>query len=107
MIRLAYIFPTLFFIVSTMVCLTTMTRMVEEERMQIGTLKALGYGKVAIASKYLLYSATASVIGSIIGVFVGELSIPPLIITAYRAICRLNTNAFTSTIRAFMAKVFV
>ncbi len=80
------VFPMIFFFVAALVCLTTMTRMVEEERMQIGTLKALGYGKLAIASKYLLYSATASIIGSVIGVFVGELSIPPLIITAYRAV---------------------
>jgi putative ABC transport system permease protein len=80
------VFPMIFFLVAALVSLTTMTRMVEEERMQIGTLKAMGYGKVAIASKYLLYSATASVIGSVIGVFVGELSIPPLIITAYRAV---------------------
>jgi putative ABC transport system permease protein len=76
----------IFFFVAALVCLTTMTRMVEEERMQIGTLKAMGYGKVAIASKYLLYSATASILGSVIGVFVGELSIPPLIITAYRVV---------------------
>ena len=80
------VFPMIFFFVAALVSLTTMTRMVEEERMQIGTLKALGYGKLAIASKYLLYSATASIIGSVIGVFVGELSIPPLIITAYRAV---------------------
>ncbi len=80
------VFPMIFFFVAALVSLTTMTRMVEEERMQIGTLKALGYSKGAIASKYLLYSATASIAGSIIGVFVGELSIPPLIITAYRAV---------------------
>lgn len=80
------VFPMIFFFVAALVSLTTMTRMVEEERLQIGTLKALGYGKTAIASKYLLYAATASIIGSIIGVFVGELSIPPLIITAYRAV---------------------
>ena len=80
------VFPVIFFIVAALVCLTTMTRMVEEQRMQIGTLKALGYSKVSIASKYLLYAATASILGSIIGVFVGEFSIPPIIITAYRII---------------------
>lgn len=80
------VFPMIFFIVAALVSLTTMTRMVEEQRMQIGTLKALGYGKFAIASKYLLYAATASILGSIIGVLVGELSIPPLIIAAYRAV---------------------
>ena len=80
------VFPVIFFIVAALVSLTTMTRMVEEQRMQIGTLKALGYSKVSIASKYLLYAATASILGSIIGVFVGEFSIPPIIITAYRAV---------------------
>lgn len=80
------VFPVIFFIVAALVSLTTMTRMVEEQRMQIGTLKALGYSKVSIASKYLLYAATASILGSIIGVFVGEFSIPPIIITAYRVV---------------------
>ncbi len=80
------VFPMIFFLVAALVSLTTMTRMVEEERMQIGTLKAMGYDKLSIASKYLLYAATASVIGSVIGVFVGELTIPPIIISAYRAV---------------------
>ncbi len=80
------VFPMIFFMVAALVSLTTMTRMVEEERIQIGTLKALGYGKVAIMSKYLRYSALASVLGSIIGALVGELSIPPIVITAYRAV---------------------
>ncbi len=80
------VFPIIFFIVAALVSLTTMTRMVEEERMQIGTLKAMGYDKLSIASKYLLYSVCASVLGSVIGVIVGELSIPPMIITAYRAV---------------------
>lgn len=80
------VFPMIFFLVAALVCLTTMTRMVEEQRMQIGTMKALGYSKFSIASKYLLYAATASVLGSVIGVFVGEFTIPPMIITAYRAV---------------------
>ncbi len=80
------VFPMIFFLVAALVSLTTMTRMVEEERMQIGTLKALGYSKISIASKYLLYAASASVIGSVIGVCAGELSIPPIIITAYKAV---------------------
>ncbi len=80
------VFPMIFFLVAALVSLTTMTRMVEEERMQIGTLKALGYNKLSIVAKYLLYAAAASVIGSVIGVIVGEVTIPPLIITAYRAV---------------------
>ncbi len=83
MVRLAYIFPTFFFIVSTMVCLTTLTRMVEEERTQLGTLKALGYSNKMISSKYLLYSATASFVGVIIGVILGFVAIPLIICTAW------------------------
>lgn len=83
MVRLAYIFPTFFFIVSTMVCLTTMTRMVEEERTQLGTLKALGYSDKMISGKYLLYSAVASFIGVIIGTIAGSLAIPLAICGAW------------------------
>lgn len=81
--RLAYIFPTFFFIVSTLVCLTTMTRMVEEERTQLGTLKALGYSNKTISGKYLIYAAIASFIGIIIGVAVGFTGIPLAICGAW------------------------
>ncbi len=83
MVRLAYIFPTFFFIVSTMVCLTTMTRMVEEERTQLGTLKALGYSNKMISGKYLLYAALGSVFGIILGSIVGSLGIPLAICGAW------------------------
>ncbi len=83
MIRLAYIFPTLFFIVSTMVCLTTMTRMVEEERTQLGTLKALGYSNKNIASKYILYAALASTIGVILGIVLGFTVVPMILAMAW------------------------
>ena len=65
------VFPVFFVIVAGLVCLTTMTRMVEERRVQIGVLKALGYGKVAIAGKYLVYAGLSSLSGSIVGVFLG------------------------------------
>ena len=58
------VFPVLFFLVAALISLTTMTRMVEEERTQIGTMKALGYSKVDIAAKYLLYALFATVGGS-------------------------------------------
>ncbi len=80
------VFPIIFFFVAALVSLTTMTRMVEEERIQIGTLKALGYDKVSIIAKYILYAATATVAGSILGAIVGELAIPPMIIGTYRAV---------------------
>lgn len=83
MVRLAYIFPTFFFLVSTMVCLTTMTRMVEEERTQLGTLKALGYSNKMISGKYLLYAVMASLIGVIIGIFVGFTVVPTVLCAAW------------------------
>ncbi len=83
MVRLAYIFPTFFFIVSTLVCLTTMTRMVEEERTQLGTLKALGYSNKMISGKYLLYAAMASFIGVILGTVIGSIGVPLAICGAW------------------------
>ncbi|HIT88907.1 MAG TPA: ABC transporter permease [Candidatus Merdenecus merdavium] len=80
------VFPAIFFIVAALVSLTTMTRMVEEERTQIGTLKALGYGKISIASKYILYALLASLLGSIFGLFIGQKIFPFVIIKAYRII---------------------
>lgn len=77
------VFPVLFFLVAALISLTTMTRMVEEQRTQIGTLKALGYERYAIAGKYLGYAALATVTGSIVGVLVGEKVFPYIIITAY------------------------
>lgn len=77
------VFPMIFFLVAALISLTTMTRMVEEQRTQIGTMKALGYGKVAIASKYLSYAFLATVGGSIVGVLFGEKVLPFIIIQAY------------------------
>lgn len=81
--NLGQVFPVLFFLVAALISLTTMTRMVEEERVQIGTLKALGYGKGSIASKYLCYAFLATLGGSIFGVLVGEKVLPFIIIHAY------------------------
>lgn len=77
------VFPVLFFLVAALISLTSMTRMVEEQRTQIGTMKALGYGKMAIASKYLGYAFLATLGGSIFGVLIGEKIIPYIIIYAY------------------------
>ena len=78
------VFPELFFLVAALISLTTMTRMVEEERTQIGTLKALGYGKGAIAGKYLMYAFLATMGGSVFGVLVGEKIFPYVIIYSYQ-----------------------
>ena len=77
------VFPIVFFIVATLISLTSMTRMVEEQRTQIGTLKALGYNKIHIAGKYVLYASLASVIGSILGMCVGFVLIPTVIWNMY------------------------
>lgn len=77
------VFPVLFFLVAALISLTSMTRMVEEQRTQIGTMKALGYGKFAIASKYLGYAFVATLGGSVLGVLVGEKVIPYIIVYAY------------------------
>ena len=79
----AKVFPVFFFLVAALVALTTMTRMVEEDRLQIGTLKALGYGKGSIMAKYLLYALAASVLGSAFGLAVGLTLLPTVIWNAY------------------------
>lgn len=77
------VFPVIFFLVAALISLTSMTRMVEEQRIQIGTMKALGYSRFAIVSKYLGYALLATAGGSVIGVLVGEKILPYIIIYAY------------------------
>ena len=77
------VFPVIFFLVAALVSLTTMTRMVEEQRTQIGILKALGYTGFDVAKKYGLYALLATAGGSIAGVLVGETILPKIIIEAY------------------------
>lgn len=81
--NIAKVFPLVFFIVAILICLTTMTRMVEEERSQIGTLKSLGYTDVNISFKYVSYAVMATVIGSLIGVVIGFKIIPKVIFNMY------------------------
>jgi len=80
---IGYVFPLMFFLVAILVSLTTMSRMVEEHRTQIGIYKALGYNPVKIIMKYLIYAFLASGIGSIVGVFIGSKFFPILIADAY------------------------
>ena len=82
------VFPLIFFLVAALISLTTMTRMVEEERTIIGTLKALGYSKKSIAAKYLGYAVLATLTGGIFGVMIGEKILPYIIITAYKIMYR-------------------
>lgn len=82
--NLASVFPVIFFLVAALVCLTTMTRMVEEQRIQIGSLKALGYSRLAISAKYIGYGLLPSVIGGVLGLLIGYTVFPKMIFTAYQ-----------------------
>ena len=83
---IADVFPAMFFLVAALVALTTMTRMVENERIEIGTYKALGYGTGTIACKYLAYAAAASVTGAVIGIAVLSQILPYIVMRAYAII---------------------
>ena len=83
---IARVFPVFFFLVAALVASTTMTRMVDENRLQMGTLKALGYSNTMIAGKYLLYGLAASVSGSIFGMVVGFIVFPTIIWQAYQTV---------------------
>lgn len=97
--NIAKVFPLVFFVVAILICLTTMTRMVEEERGQIGTLKSLGYEDRSIMFKYILYAILATVLGSLIGVCIGFVVIPDVIFNMYQAmyfIGELNCSFYIS-----------
>lgn len=81
--NIAAVFPFIFFLVAALVSLTTMTRMVDEERMVIGTYKALGYSRTRITSKYLIYAGTASLAGSVVGIAALSFTLPAIIMSAY------------------------
>lgn len=80
--NISRVFPIIFFAVSTLMSLTSMTRMIDEERTQIGTLKALGYGKIKIAQKYIFYATEATVVGNLLGIGVGFYILLPIIVSA-------------------------
>ena len=82
--NLSSIFPVIFFVVAALACLTTMTRMVEEQRTQIGALKALGFSRLAISQKYIGYALVASLVGGLMGLALGATLIPAVIANAFR-----------------------
>ena len=84
------VFPIVFFLVATLISLTSMTRMVEEQRTQIGTLKALGYSIVQIASKYVMYASLACIIGAALGMCVGFVLIPKIIWLMYQMMYQIS-----------------
>ena len=84
MANLASVLPIIFFLVAALVCLTTMTRMVEEQRVQIGALKALGYSRLSISWKYIGYGLLPSLVGGVLGLVIGYILFPKMIFTAYQ-----------------------
>ena len=84
MSKIANVFPAVFFIIAALISLTSMTRMVEEQRGIIGTLKALGYSSISISVKYILYATLATVIGAIIGMNIGFQFLPRIVISLYQ-----------------------
>ncbi|MDO4467677.1 MAG: FtsX-like permease family protein [Bacillota bacterium] len=92
--RIATVFPIFFFLVAALVCMTTMTRMVDEQRTEIGTLKALGYSKAQIASKYLIYAALAGSAGSILGCALGMYIFPTVIFSAWNILYNFDGIVF-------------
>ncbi len=81
--NIAKIFPIIFFVVATLISLTSMTRMVEEQRIEIGTLKSLGYTTLQISIKYILYASIATIVGGLVGIFIGVNLIPRIIYMMY------------------------
>lgn len=86
------VFPIVFFAVATLISLTSMTRMVEEQRMQIGTLKALGYNQLQIIGKYILYASLASIIGGITGMCIGFVTLPRILWALYCMMYQINDS---------------
>ena len=86
------VFPIVFFAVSVLISLTSMTRMVEEQRMQIGTLKALGYNNIQIMSKYILYATLASITGGILGMCVGFMTLPKILWGLYSTMYQIQDD---------------
>lgn len=88
------VFPLVFFLVAALVSFTTMTRMVKDSRIQIGTLKALGYHPKEIARKYLFYATSATLLGTLMGVVFGTYFFPWVIMTAYRMLYTLGASVY-------------
>ena len=92
--EIAKLFPVFFFLVAALICMTTMNRMVEEQRTQIGILKALGYSNVTIMNKYLFYSGSAAFIGCVFGFGVGTYAFPKIIWSAYGIIYSVGGSGY-------------
>lgn len=104
---IALVFPVFFFLVAALVCITTMNRMVEEQRTQIGVLKALGYGNFAIMSKYMAYSGLAAVIGCVSGFALGTWGFPKVIWYVYGIMYQTEPMVYVFNLRLALVSLFV
>lgn len=104
---IAKIFPIFFFLIAALVCSTTMTRMVDDERTQIGTLRALGYSETAILSKYMIYSGTAAGIGAAAGYFAGTRLFPTAIWYAYNMLYGFADLILVDNVGLFVLSILV
>lgn len=104
---IARVLPIYFFLVAALVCMTTMTRMVDEQRTQIGTLKALGCSDAAIIGKYISYSASAALIGCVIGYFLGTKFFPLAIWKAYGMLYELTSIKYIFDIKSAVVSLLV
>ena len=103
--NLANVFPVIFFLVAALACLTTMTRMVEEQRTQIGALKALGFSRLAISKKYIGYAFSASLVGGILGLALGCTLIPLVIANAFNIMYAIPALEFKPQIGLYFGAV--
>ena len=101
------VFPVLFFLVAVLVCITTMTRMIDDQRTQIGVMKALGYSSVKIMAKYMMYSGLAAMIGCLIGYFVGITLFPYIIWEVYDILYGFAELSFVFDVKLFIISVAV
>ncbi len=101
------IFPIFFFLVAALVCLTTMTRMVDEQRGQIGILRALGYSRLKCSGKYLIYALSATFIGGILGAIVGIIVFPPVVYNTWGIVYNLPGLSYNFPIMNMLIAVVV
>ena len=104
---IAVVFPVFFFLVAALVCITTMSRMIEEQRTQIGILKALGYSEASIMSKYMIYSGSAAVLGCVSGFFLGCYIFPAIIWIVYGMMYGFTDISFVFNPVLFIISIIV
>ena len=103
--NLANVFPVIFFLVAALACLTTMTRMVEEQRTQIGALKAMGFSRLAISQKYIGYAFSASLVGGVLGLLLGCTLIPLVIANAFNIMYAIPALEFKPQVGLYVGAV--